>query len=77
MKTTNKYGIEISVTCAWGDGPNVLLTIYRENECPVFVNLTKEEAKSIGYNLLNSASQASNFENLCKEHDDWIENEKT
>ncbi len=72
---------ELSTSCTWGEGPDVILHIKRSklhvntwgaNFVPL--DLTSEEAIRLGEHLIMSGKRAIELDNLCKEHDDFMEN---
>ena len=61
--------IKLNVECTWGEGPDVLLSIDSPDRTLQIVDLTKEEAKSLGMALLNAAKLADDLEQMCEDHD--------
>jgi hypothetical protein len=73
MKIKNE---EISTQCTWGDGPDVSLYIKRSPEQvdtwgPEFVplDLTAQQATTLGSQLIMNGRQAMSLEKLATKHD--------
>jgi hypothetical protein len=63
----------IKVACTWGDGPDVLLCIYKQGKGGVSVisfDLTAEEAISLANELTSKAEQAKHLERVATLHDE-------
>jgi len=81
-------GNELSASCTWGDGPDVLLCV---NDRVVFllegvrpgisihghvkkaqIDLTALEARKLAYSLLNAAKQTDELNESCKQYFEGI-----
>lgn len=84
MITPMKIGDEeISTSCTWGDGPDVAMNIKRSQKHidtwgPKFVplDLTAQQAITLGNQLIMGGRQAMSLEKLATEHDEEKENLK-
>jgi len=76
-----KFGTEqVNVACTWGDGPDVILHVHRSEKHikswkPDFVplDLTAEQAIQLGHHLIMSGKQAQELDQLCTDHDEFVE----
>ncbi len=75
-------GDEISLSCTWGDGPDVAVNIHFDHErlarnyrgqgfLPL--NLTSDEATEIGLALLQAGAQAKELELIAKQMDGEVQ----
>lgn len=75
-----KTGDKVSVSCTWGEGPDVWVNIYRDSvkvkgwKDGIFpMNFTSEEAIQMGQMLIQAGKRAKELEQIAIDHDNWIE----
>ena len=69
----------VTVECTWGEGPDVSMSVHRSqrhvenwNEY-IPLDLKAEEAERLGHMLLTAAKHAKELDDLCEQHDKWVE----
>jgi hypothetical protein len=79
----------MKAVCTWGDGPAVLLCLEGDtlvlHEDPEkkgwvhgtvkqgSIDLTKEEARNLAFELLNAAAESDRLDKICEDHDKMVE----
>jgi len=69
----------VTVECTWGEGPNVSMAIHRSERHVknwkeyIPLDLTSDEAERLAHMLLMAAKQARELDDLCEQHDQWVE----